>query len=70
MFTVQELNLIAEACMTEKKFLESVEARGIATAIHIANIAAVRAKAMEKANELLKSELAKAKQEESPRVLE
>ena len=70
MFNVQELNLIAESCLTEKKFLESVEARGIPTANLIASVTAIRAKAMEKAQELQRAELAKVKQEESKRVLE
>mgnify|MGYP001577501430 FL=1 len=65
MFNVQELNLIAESCLTEKKFLESVEARGIPTANLIASVTAIRAKAMEKAQELQRAELAKAKAEEA-----
>lgn len=66
MFNVQELNLIAEACLTEKKFLESVEARGIPTASMLASITAIRAKALEKAQELQRAEQAKAKEAAKP----
>lgn len=68
MFTVTELQLIAEACLTEKKFLESVETRGIPTAQHIANITALRAKAVELANNQSKAELAAAKEKEDKKV--
>lgn len=64
MFTVNELQLIAEACLTEKKFLESVEARGIPISQLIADVCALRAKAIEAANNQLKAELTMAKEKE------
>ena len=70
MFTVQQLYLIAEACVTEKEYLEKTERRGIPTAIHVANITAVRSIALEKAQELQKAELTKAKEDEAKRKAE
>jgi len=60
MFTIKQLQVIAEMCETETSFLQHVERRGLPAARQLAVVAAVRATAIEAAENLAKAEAVKA----------